>query len=243
MTRFWEVDFVRGIAICMMITYHILFDLTYFQVVFIDLYHPLVRLFLYPIGTTFLLLVGVSLTLSYARAQQYLSEREIPLKFVVRGLKIFGFGLLITLITYVYPHEGFIMFGILHCIGVCIMMSYPFLRWPRYNVELAVVFVVLGLLFQGIIVEFPWLLWAGIRPSLFYTLDYFPLLPWFGVVLLGMVLGRILYWGNTRRFELSEPVPNRVVGVFCFLGRHSLVIYLVHQPILIGIIFVFTILS
>ena len=153
---------------------------------------------------------------------------------------IFSFGLLITLITYIYPHEGFIIFGILHCIGLSIMLSYPFLRRNTYNLEIGVILIIVGLLLQYILVDFPWLLWVGIRPTPFYTLDYFPLLPWFGVVLLGTVLGQKLYQKNKRRFDLVAKAPNTIARFLCLLGRHSLFIYLVHQPILIGIILLLT---
>ena len=100
--RFWEIDFLRGVAIIMMIIYHVFFDLYFLDVVKLDLYSLPFRLFLYPIGTTFLLLVGMSLSISYSREKNNLSEREIWLKFLRRGLMIFCLGLVITVFTWFF---------------------------------------------------------------------------------------------------------------------------------------------
>ena len=67
--RFWEIDALRGIAILMMITYHVIFDLNYFEFTSTDLNSLPLLFFLYPVGTLFLLLVGISLTLSYSRVK------------------------------------------------------------------------------------------------------------------------------------------------------------------------------
>jgi len=76
----------------------------------------------------------------------------------------------------------------------------------------------------------------GIHPHGFYTLDYEPLFPWFGVILIGIAVGVWLYPKGNRRFSLSfwgENVPP-VLKFFSFLGRHSLFVYLGHQPVILG---------
>ena len=238
--RFWEIDFLRGIAIIMMIGYHILFDLKFFGIWDIDLFSLPFRLFLYPIGTTFLLLVGISLTLSYARAQQTISTEQLPIKFILRGLKIFGFGMIITIITWILLPDAFIIFGILHCIGISIILAYPFLQLRIPNLFIGIVFILSGIALRTMVFEFNWLVWLGFIPSGFSTIDYFPLLPWFGVVLIGIFIGRTLYPGYNHTFELPDLSVYRPINFLCFLGKHSLVIYLLHQPILVGIIYLFS---
>jgi uncharacterized membrane protein len=76
------------------------------------------------------------------------------------------------------------------------------------------------------------LLPLGIMPLGFASVDYTPLFPWLGVVLVGLGLGSVLYAGGVRQFRIP-PVPDRVVAPLTFLGRHSLVIYLIHQPVII----------
>lgn len=236
--RFWEIDMLRGIAILMMITYHVLFDLNYFGFTSTDLNSPAVLVFLYPVGTLFLLLVGMSLTLSYHRVKNSLTKIQLPIKYLKRGVSIFTLGLLITLVTWVYPHEGYIIFGVLHCIGLSILLAYPFLNTRLSALLVGVICISIGVVlrFAGT-VDFPWLLWLGFVPDSFFTLDYFPILPWFGVVLIGIFFGNTLYKNNTRIFVLKETPDFIGTRLLCFLGRHSLVIYLLHQLIIVGILY------
>jgi len=235
--RFWEIDFIRGIAIIMMIAYHIMFDLNYFNIYNIDLHSIPILLFLYPIGTMFLLLVGISLTLSYSKIKKTQTKKDAYARILLHGLKIFGIGLLITLATWLYLGDGFIIFGVLHCIGISIIFSIPFLKFRVQNLVLGLVFIFLGLFLKTFTVDFYWLAWLGFKPITFYTVDYYPLLPWFGVVLIGIFLGNSLYREGKRRYDVKDHSMVKIVSFFCFLGRHSLIIYLVHQPILVGIIY------
>jgi len=238
--RFWEIDFLRGIAILMMITYHILFDVNFFGLYPVPLHSLPFRIFLYPIGTLFLLLVGISLTLSYSRAQNTATKSHIQRKFILRGLEVFGAGLLITAVTWWFVRDSFIVFGILHCIGVSIIFAYPFLRRRFTNLVLGISGLIVGVfLLMTTTVDFPWLLWLGFVPSHFSTLDYFPLLPWFGVVLIGIFLGNTWYQNNRRAFTIKDLSGFAAVRGVCFLGRHSLIIYLLHQLVIIGLLYLF----
>lgn len=235
--RFWEIDTLRGIAIIMMVIYHIIYDINFFKVYEINLESPLIILFLYPIGTIFLLLVGISLTLSYSRVEKKYSNQKLIKKFVFRGLKIFCLGLIITIITYFYLDRGFVVFGILHCIGISIIVSYPLLRYRFLNLFLGLVFILFGIFLRLFSFDFNYLLWLGFIPENFYTVDYFPLLPWLGVVLIGIFLGNILYPNYTRKYDLDDYSDIRIVKFLSFLGRYSLFIYFIHQPIIIGFIY------
>lgn len=235
--RYWEVDFLRGIAIIMMVIYHVLFDVTFLHLYYIDLYSTPVLLFLYPIGTMFLLLVGVSLTLSYSRAKETFTRRQLQKKFIFRGLWIFGGGILVTVGTWLYLKEGYVIFGVLHCIGVSTILAYPFIRSRIYPLLLGIICVIIGIFLQlMVVVGFPWFLWLGFIPNNFYTVDYFPLLPWFGVILIGIFFGNSLYQDNKRRFKIKDLSQFLVVRGVCFLGRHSLIIYLLHQPIIVALL-------
>jgi uncharacterized membrane protein len=237
--RFWEIDLLRGIAIIMMIIYHIIYDLNYFSIVKIEMKSPLILTFLYPIGTLFLLLVGISLTLSYSRVKERLSKKELWIKFLLRGLKIFSLGLVITVVSWWFIPEGVIVFGILHCIGICIILAFPFLQLQRKNFPIGIVLIGIGVYLRTLTFNFYWFFWLGFIPAGFFTIDYFPLLPWFGVVLVGIFVGNMLYPNYERSFklkDLSNFLPVRFLGS---LGRHSLVIYLVHQPVILGLIYSF----
>jgi len=219
--RFWEIDSLRGFAIVAMVLFHLLFDIRYLAK--INLLTP-VQWYLFPriIGGTFIFLVGLSLTLGKSNV-------------IKRGAKVFAWGAVITAVTWIAVPETAIWFGILHFIGLGIMLSYFFkdsntLLWAGI-----VLFV--GLNIQSFTVDFPWFMWIGLLPKNFYTLDYYPLIPWFGILLLGMYAGKKLYAQKKRNFQLVDYSKSQVVKVLALLGRHSLMIYLVHQPVLIGVIY------
>jgi uncharacterized membrane protein len=85
---------------------------------------------------------------------------------------------------------------------------------------------------------FPWLVWLGFRPHGFHSIDYIPLLPWFGIFLLGIFMGDTFYGEGKRGFKFPE-LDNWVAGKICFIGRHSLMIYMTHQIVIIFILQIF----
>ena len=230
-TRFPEIDITRGIAILMMVIFHTVFDISFFSIAPVNVATGFWRYFAMTTASLFLFIVGVSLVVSRARSAGKLKGLALTKKFLYRGGGIFALGLLVTLATWWYLHEGFVIFGILHLIGVSVILSPLFFRFGKYNILLGLVCITIGLFigtFQGPI----WLLPFGIYPPSFTSVDYTPLFPWLGVVLIGLGAGEFLYAGGTRRFSIP-PVPNLINAPFSFLGRHSLIIYLVHQPIII----------
>jgi uncharacterized membrane protein len=230
-SRFPEIDAARGIAILMMIVFHTVFDISFFQIAHVNVSTGFWRWFAMATASLFLLLVGTSLVISHARSAADLSGFALIKKFLYRGAGIFALGLLVTLVTWLYLHEGFVIFGILHLIGVSVMLSPFFFRFGKYNIILGVLCIAAGF-FIGSIRGPVWLLPLGIIPASFGSVDYTPLIPWFGAVLGGMGMGEFLYSGGIRRFSMPH-LPELPVQLCAFLGRHSLVIYLVHQPVII----------
>jgi uncharacterized membrane protein len=237
--RFWEIDLLRGIAILMMIAFHVVYDLDFFGAASVLTVHSGFWFYVArATATIFLLLVGISLTLSFSRALHVKKpEQKLYRKYLTRGLKIFSWGLVITVITWVFLREGFIVWGILHLIGISIMLAYPLVSLRYGNLVLGIGVVALGVAVKHVTVNVPWLLWLGLTPAHFQTLDYFPLLPWFGVVLIGMFLGNALYPDYTRHFTLGDRFDVPPVRFLEFLGQHSLFIYLLHQPVLIAVLY------
>lgn len=238
--RFWEIDFLRGIAIIMMVLYHLLYNLHYFAHYNVNVYSGFWLYFARATATTFIFLVGVSLTISFSKAKKIsLDEKKLFLKYLIRGLKIFSWGLIITLVTWVFLREGCVVFGILHLIGISIILAYPFLRFHSWNLLIGLLLIFSGLYLKGLTFNFSWLVWLGVKPAHFYTVDYFPLLPWFGIVLIGLFFGNLLYPDHSRKFQLSNLSSFSVIKIFCFLGKHSLLIYLIHQPLIIVLLYLF----
>jgi len=244
--RFWEIDVLRGLAILLMVIYHLIFDLTFFGIFSFNLSSGVLWWFARAVAFIFLFLVGVSLTLSYTRTHlqgQKHGEKRLFSKYFKRGVKIFSLGLLVTLATWMFIPEDFIVFGVLHFIGIAIILEYPFLNKKYLNLILGLIFISTGFVLAQFTVSYPWLLWLGLKPAGFITVDYFPLLPWLGVVSLGLFTGKILYPDYKRRFQLPDLSKNPSIGIFSFMGRHSLLIYLLHQPLLILILYLMGLLN
>ena len=230
--RFWEVDSLRGLAIIMMITYHFIFDLTFFGVFYFNINSGVFWIFARLTAFTFIFLMGVSLTLSSSRTQ-IKGERRLFNKYLKRGLKIFSLGFVITIATWIFIPQEFIIFGVLHFIGISIILAYPFLKRKSLNLFLGISIIIMGIYLGNFTFDFSWLVWLGFIPNTLQTVDYFPLFPWFGVVLIGLFFGGILYKNYNRQFKIPDLSKNYFIKIFSFLGRNSLIIYLIHQPLLI----------
>ena len=231
--RFWEIDLLRTVAIVMMITFHELYLLNYFNIHNTGV--PGVNYgfwWWFPRVTagTFIFLAGVSLTITYSRGKRMSG-------FLLRGLKIFGWGMALTLITLLISRTEYIRFGILHFFGIVFILAPFFLRFRFINLILGTALLAAGIYLWGTSFDFPWLLWLGLKPHHFYTLDYFPLLPWFGIFLFGMFFGKILYPQGNRRFNIHE-FNDPVTSALTLPGRHPLVIYFAKLPIIIGVLLV-----
>jgi uncharacterized membrane protein len=235
--RFWEVDFLRGLATIQMVLFHSIYDLDYFGVYDVDfsggVWFYLARF----TAALFLLLVGVSLFLSYSRARLLGEEDRFRFRLLKRSIWILSLAMGITLVTYFSIGKGFIIFGVLHLIGISLLLAYPFLRLQWQNFVFGLFFIAAGLYLQKVNVEFPWLIWLGLAPQDFSSLDYVPIFPWFGVVLMGMGLGDLLYRNYRRRANLPDLTYSVLVRPLTFLGKNSLAIYLIHQPVLIALLY------
>ena len=173
------------------------------------------------------------MTLNYNR-----SKKNAAARFVRRGLEIFSFGLAITLTTYLFFPEGTILFGILHFIGISTILSIPFLAMRKKGFFLGLLAAIAGFYLQTMEFDFPWLVWLGFMPKNFYTFDYFPIFPWFGLILLGICLGNRFYTNGKRIFRINEPESGFIKSL-ALIGRNSLIIYLFHQPLLVILIAIF----
>ena len=225
--RIWELDAFRGICIIGVVFVHFVYDLVELYGIIQWEYPLLFSLVKNWGGVLFVLLSGVCVTLGR--------------RSVRRGLIVLGCGLGITAVTYGMYRFGFdksimIYFGVLHCLGTCMILWSVFKKCPNWLlVVLGVVMVAAGLYLRTRpMVEHFWLVPLGIMPPRFYTSDYFPLLPNLGYFLLGAVLGRTAYRRKESLLPMVNP-KNVLVRFFSFCGRQSLFIYLAHQPILAGI--------
>ena len=233
-TRFWEIDTLRGLAVVFMILYHFMWDLSYFAVYPANMSSPFWQTIAESIGATFIFVMGVSLTLKHHQTQVTSKQRSQFSKYLIRGSKIFAWGMLITVGTYFFIGRGFVVFGILHLLGISTILAYPFLQSRWGSLVMGLCFIGAGMYIENIIVSFPWLIWLGFRQIGRHMVDYYPFLPWFGVALIGIFVGYTLYPEKTPHFSLPDLSNLAPIRGLSFLGQHSLLIYLIHQPILIG---------
>lgn len=225
--RIWELDVFRGICILGVVAVHFVYDLTELYGIVQWKYPAWFSFIKQWGGVLFLLLSGICATLGS--------------RSVRRGGIVLACGMLISAVTYGMYRFGFdksiiIYFGVLHCLGCCMILWFGFKHLPSWLLAvLGIAMVVAGLHLSRIYpVEHPYLVPLGFTPTNFATSDYFPLLPNLGFFLLGSVFGRIVYRKKETRIPCVNP-QNIFVRIFSFIGRHSLLIYLLHQPILAGI--------
>ena len=221
-TRAQAIDVARGAALVAMIVYHACWFATDAALVTLDLRALGWHLFQRSIAGSFFLLVGVSLALA----------RPTASKAAARIARIAGCALLVTTTSIALDPERAVTFGILHNIALSSLLALPALRLGVWNALLGTVLVVLGTVVS--LPSHPLLDWTGLGGEPGPAFDFQPLLPWLGVVLWGAALGTVLPG------PLGEPVlawhsgsgPARGLAL---LGRHSLLVYMAHVPVLLGI--------
>lgn len=235
--RFIEIDFARGFAVLGMIFFHTAYDLDYLNIFDLNLSSG----FLWIIGRAtaiiFLLLVGISLNLSYSKSLKKLSKRKLRDKYIIRGFRIFLLGLVITAATWAYSPNYTIWFGVLHLIGFMIMITLITIKMSeRVLILLSASMLLIGYSIKSSVISIPYLLWLGLRPENFQTFDYFPIFPWAGFILFGLFIGKHFYPKGKPKIKSPSLEKHILIRKIAFLGEYSLIIYFIHQPILLLIL-------
>ena len=220
-TRYSWIDHARGIAVIAMVVFHFTFDLMFFGYIAQGTVYRLEwRLFESAIAGSFLFLAGVSFMLAHGKSLRIASLRRKVLLLAVAAAGI-------SIVTYFIFGQNMIRVGILHAILMC-MIGAIVLRHLHWAALLGMAIAIVTAFFTvPIPVEAPaWLQWAIVTTSTPFSVDYRPLVPWSAAFLLGMAAS----------YALSAPNPKAHRFTWLtFLGQNSLIIYLVHQPILFGI--------
>lgn len=229
--RIWEIDFLRGLSIILMVFYHVLYDLSELggiktllgiEINLSSVFWLVAQNFF---AALFIILCGISSTLSRNNIR--------------RALKLLGVAVIITAATYIYNSSSAIYFGILHCLGVSILIYGLTFEKSKPLVCAGAAAVVFGLsaalflFMRNVPIRFNWLLPFGLTSQTYTSLDYFPLLPWFGVYLAGAALGKSIY--AQKRSLILKRLPETFINT---AGRHSLLIYIVHQPVILAVLYV-----
>ncbi|PSH69302.1 hypothetical protein CU102_07890 [Phyllobacterium brassicacearum] len=231
-TRLGKLDVLRGIALIAMATYHTGWDFEFFGYLESGTTgHGGWRIYARIIASTFLALVGFSLVLAHGR-----HIRWRP--FGIRLAQIVAAALAITLATWYFTPESFVFFGILHEIAVASVLGLLFLRLPAWVTAIVAAAVIAAphfLISSTFDAPIFWPL--GLSEIIVRSNDYVPIFPWFGAVLAGMTIAKIMQQYDILRLLAGNIVPAWLDRSLRFIGRHSLAFYLVHQPVLISCVF------
>lgn len=217
------LDAVRGFCIIIMILHHTVFDLvTMLNAPSWLFYNPVIHYLQYFFAGVFILISGISSRFSQSN--------------IKRGFKVMLAALVITVVTWRF--DMIVVFGILHFLGVS-MVFYGLTNklWDKINgiaapliyVALIVISAVLLNLLNPVKVTWLWAL--GLWSSGFYSGDYFPIFPWIFVFLLGTWLGKVIKDGMLPSWFYSYKPP-----LLPQIGRKSLLIYMLHQPVILGVL-------
>ena len=222
--RIWELDFLKGIALVFMVWDHIVYDLYGF----FGLDLSGLGFFKEGIGfisaIIFMTTCGISLTLGKHN--------------IKHGIIVFGVAMGLTAFTFVFDKitnsDSIILFGILHLLGLSMLIGHFAKKLPVFVLAVfSVIIFTLGIYFSGLTVSSKILFPFGLTYFGFYSSDYHPLFPNLAYIFFGIIIGKTIYKEKKSLFGF-EPKKS----LMCFLGRHTLVFYLAHQPLLMGIIFI-----
>ncbi|MEC9344015.1 MAG: heparan-alpha-glucosaminide N-acetyltransferase [Pseudomonadota bacterium] len=227
-----SIDMARGVALLAMTAYHFAWDLEMFGLLERGfMASPSMIISARLIAGSFLFLVGFSFWLAHGQGMRWRA-------FVRRLAQIVAASGLITLATWFAIPDAFIFFGILHSIALGSVLALAFLRlpwWLTAAAGLAIVALREALRTEWLDAPLWW--WTGLSRVMPVSNDYVPVFPFFGVILLGLAAARLASSRNLLR-RMAGPAPSsNPARALEFIGRHSLVYYLAHQPVMIAILY------
>ena len=253
--RAFELDALRGLALFMMILHHMIFDFRYvlginvfaFQesIWFNDIVRPI--------------FVGVFVIVSGICCQFSRNNLKRSVKLLLISL---GFSAVMAIYSIISGNEYYVFFNVLHLLTVGTFLYGLYALWETKDAvkrlvkdpeaintsargEIALLLFSVILIFSDQLiniysskVQSYWLLPLGFLPKNCIGMgDFLPMLPWLGFFFAGVIIGRLGYRSKKTLFPNSSRVFIKISQPFEFMGRNSLLIYLVHQPILLAILF------
>jgi len=229
--RIFGLDVFRGWAIVMMIVFHFSYDLWYFHLADIDIIHGTFWIyFRYLIVSIFLISAGVSLAVVHTPRIRW---NKVARRAMILGIAAAA----VTVATRIQAPRSWVYFGILHLIWVASLAGLVFVRRPWIALVSALL-VFAGSYNDGVLWQAQHQFYTWAAPLLHlprYTEDLARFFPWFGAVLMG-IAGYGFGWHRRVFGSVFLSAPNSFNKALAFLGRHALVIYLIHLPILFGIV-------
>lgn len=232
--RIPEIDSLRGLAVIGMILYHAVFVFVLQHVFFdYDFFRVMTTFPVQALGVfvrvTFITLVGVSSWLLFTAKKDSPVFLQTVLK---RTIHIILASFMVTIASFIYMPQYVVLFGVLHFIALSVVAVLPFLFFPRALLPLGFFLIVSSFMFSAtysVPTDFSWLIKTQhVSP----TLDYFPFLNWFGLVLVGAWVGWYVY-GTKPQKKLPKALELTPTVVFLqWIGKNALPLYIIHVPII-----------
>lgn len=223
--RVTELDFLRGIALIIMVYFHTIrsmHEIFGYQVSYTTL--PMFYIGKFAV-ILFIFISGISFSFS-----------RNPYR---RIILLTGISLILSTVTYIYDSTAFIKFGIIHFFAVSSLLAILFKKTNKYMLIIIGILIILaGLRVTQTTVNVNYLFFLGFTNASFQSTDYYPLIPRFGVYLLGMSMAKIVY--KDKKSIIWNILNVKPVN---FVGRHTLAIYLFHQPIIIGCLYLISLVN
>ncbi len=214
--RIDELDSLRATALVMMLVLNFVTDLNHFGIMNTetgDQWWWLARI----AASLFVGISGVSYFLAHRLEYDFTKTSG-------RTKRLIFWAFVITIITYIFEPSAYVRFGVLHLLALASIVAFPVARKPEFALGIGLILLIIPLSSNSNLV------WLGLRETGFIAVDYFPLNPWLGIFFIGLALASRIYPEGKPLTEIQWPEK------WLWFGRNTLTIYVIHQPILIGLL-------
>ncbi len=214
--RIDELDSLRATALVMMLVLNFVTDLNHFGIMNTetgDQWWWLARI----AASLFVGISGVSYFLAHRLEYDFTKTSG-------RTKRLIFWAFVITIITYIFEPSAYVRFGVLHLLALASIVAFPVARKPEFALGIGLILLIIPLSSNSNLV------WLGLRETGFLAVDYFPLNPWLGIFFIGLALASRIYPEGKPLTEIQWPEK------WLWFGRNTLTIYVIHQPILIGLL-------
>ena len=214
--RIDELDSLRATALVMMLVSNLVTDLNHFGIMNTetgDQWWWLARI----AASLFVGISGVSYFLAHRLEYDFTKTSG-------RTKRLIFWAFVITIITYIFEPSAYVRFGVLHLLALASIVAFPVARKPEFALGIGLILLIIPLSSNSNLV------WLGLRETGFLAVDYFPLNPWLGIFFIGLALASRIYPEGKPLTEIQWPER------WLWFGRNTLTIYVIHQPILIGLL-------
>lgn len=229
MQRSIVIDALRSSAILLMVAYHIAYDLAEFHHVHIDVNSGLWWVIGRSSAVIFLAVSGYCFGRSWGRRRSWMRSLQ-------RSIRFAGYAAVVSAATYMMDATTWIQWGVLHLMAASALLLPFFSYLKEWNVIVGIM-IVAGAQFLRKGSENSVLLILGWQSEHFLSIDYYPLIPWFGYILIGLAVSHLVPSVRIqKKRQPAERAPGPLAAVIQTISRNSLHIYMLHQPVLLGVL-------